>query len=382
MPEHLVQAEELQAYLDRELAPARQAEVERHVVECQECSAMIADLRRVSTTLQQWQVDPAPATLHPPVIPTAEKKADFRWGRLALGLAGAAVVLLVLVAISIPNLLRSRLSVPTEPLEAPRQLMYMRSEPEVAAGRAGLRSGTNGMTDVPKTSGRMISYQVTMTVEVKEFDAAKKQVTSIVEQMGGYVAQASSYDTPNQARRASLTLRVPATQLSTVLAQIRALGRVSQEQLSSEEVTEQVVDLEARLRNARSTEQRLIAVLNTRTGRVSDILEVEREIARTRDNIERMEAQRQNLLRRVELAAVTLTLAEELKSQLERAPFATAARLRNAFADGYRNFADSALGLTVFLVSYGPTLLLWGALIWLAWRGGRRLFRRMAKPGA
>jgi len=95
-----------------------------------------------------------------------------------------------------------------------------------------------------------------------------------------------------------------------------------------------------------------------------------------------MEAQRQSLLRRVELAAVTLTLAEELKSQLERAPFATAARLRNAFVDGYRNFGDSALGLMVFLVTYGPALLFWGALAWLAWRGGRRLFRRMAKPGA
>jgi hypothetical protein len=140
--------------------------------------------------------------------------------------------------------------------------------------------------------------------------------------------------------------------------------------------------LEARLRNARTTEQRLIAVLNNRTGKVSDILQVEREIARTRENIERMEAQRQNLLRRVELATVTVTLTEEFKAQMQRAPFAAAARLRNAFSDGYRNFVDSALGLTVFLASYGPALLFWAVLAWLAWRGGRRLYRRRAKPGA
>jgi hypothetical protein len=142
------------------------------------------------------------------------------------------------------------------------------------------------------------------------------------------------------------------------------------------------VDLDARLRNARATEQRLIAVLNNRTGKVLEILQVEREISRTREGIERMEAQRKNLLRRVELATLNVTLAEELKAQLERAPFATAARLRTAFIDGYRNFVDSALGLTVFLVSYGPALLFWGALAWLTWRGGRRLLRRMAKPGA
>jgi hypothetical protein len=377
MPEHLVQAEELQAYLDRELAPARQAEVDRHVRECQECSAMIADLKRVSTTLQRWQVESAPATLRPPIVKEEKPQPGFRWGRLALGLSGAAAVLLLLVAVSIPNLLRSRMA-------ADRASEYARYRAPMETDRSPVGSGGDEAKapGVPAVVGRYIAYQVTLTLEVKEFDSAKRQVTNIIQQIGGYVAQASSYDTPNQPRRASLTLRVPAAQLSTVLEQIRRLGRVTQEQLTSEEVTEQVVDLEARLRNARSTEQRLIDVLNNRTGRVTDILQVEREIARTRDNIERMEAQRQNLLRRVELATVTLTLAEELKAQLERAPFAAAARLRNAFIDGYRNFVDSALGLVIFLVRYGPTLLFWGLLGWLTWRGSRRLLRRVAKAGA
>jgi hypothetical protein len=247
---------------------------------------------------------------------------------------------------------------------------------------AGEEASREAAPGIPAVAGRFITYQVTMTVEVKEFDSAKDRLREIMDTEGGYTAQANFVENPDQPRRANLVLRVPAAKLATILNQIRALGRVKEEYLNSEEVTEQMVDLEARLHNARATEQRLIAVLNTRTGRVTDILEVEREIARTRDNIERMEAQRQNLLRRVELATVTLTLAEELKAQLERAPFATAARLRNAFVDGYRNFADSALGLTVFVVSYGPTLLLWGVLVWLAWRGSRRLFRRRAKPGA
>jgi hypothetical protein len=380
MPEHLVQAEELQAYLDRELAPARQVEIERHLVECQECSAMIADLKRVSTTIQQWQVDPAPATLRPPVLPTAEKKASFRWGRLALGLSGAAAVLLLLVAISIPNLLRSPIA-SKQASDYARQRAAMGTDQGMPAP-AGEEAPADRAPGIPATAGRFITYQVTMTVEVKEFDSAKDRLRQIMDAEGGYTAQANFVETPDQPRRANLVLRVPAAKLATILNQIRALGRVKEEHLNSEEVTEQVVDLEARLHNARATEQRLIDVLNNRTGKVLDILQVEREIARTRQEIERMEAQRQNLLRRVELATVTLTLAEELKAQLERAPFAAAARLRNAFVDGYRNFVDSALGLTVFLVSYGPTLLFWGALAWLAWRGGRRLFRRMSKPGA
>jgi len=377
MPEHLVQAEELQAYLDRELAPARQAEVERHLVECKECSAMIADLKRVSTTLQQWQVESAPATLRPPVIPTAEKKTGLCWGRLALGLSGAAAVLLVLVAISIPHLLRSRIASNQAP-EYARQRATMGTDqgtPESASEEAKAPS-------LPATTGRFITYQVTLTLEVKEFDRAKNQLREIMDAEGGYTTQANFMETPNQPRRATLVLRVPAARLATILNQIRELGRVKEEHLNSEEVTEQVVDLEARLHNARATEQRLIDVLNNRTGKVLDILQVEREIARTRQEIERMEAQRQTLLHRVELATVNVTLAEEFKAQLEPTPVGTGTRLRNAVVDGYQNFVASALGLLIFLVRYGPTLLFWGVLGWLAWRGSRRLFRRPAKSGA
>lgn len=380
MSEHLVQAEELQAYLDRELAPARQAEVERHLVECKECSAMIADLKRVTTTLQQWQVESAPATLRPPVIRTAEKKAGFRWGRLALGLSGAAAVLLLLVAISIPNLLRSRIASNRAPDYA-RQRAAMGTDQGMPTS-ASEEASRDTAPGIPAVAGRFITYQVTMTVEVKEFDSAKDRLRQIMDAEGGYTAQANFVETPDQPRRANLVLRVPAARLATILNQIRELGRVREEHLNSEEVTEQVVDLEARLHNARATEQRLIDVLNNRTGKVLDILQVEREIARTRQEIERMEAQRQNLLRRVELATVNVTLTEEFKAQMQRAPFAAAARLRNAFIEGYRNFVDSALGLVIFLVRYGPTLLFWGALGWLTWRGSRRIFRGAAKPGA
>jgi hypothetical protein len=341
---------------------------------------MSDDFRQVSTTLQQSQVGSGPGSPRLPVIPSAEKKTGFRWGRLALGLSGAAVVFLLLVAISIPNLLRSPMA-PKQASDYARQRATMGTDQGMPAS-AGEEASRDTVPGIPATAGRFITYQVTMTVEVKEFDSAKDRLRQIVDAEGGYTAQASFVETPDQPRRANLVVRVPAARLATILNQIRVLGRVKEEHLNSEEVTEQVVALEARLHNARAMEHRLIDVLNNRTGKVLDILQVEREIARTRQEIERMEAQRQNLLRRVELATVTLTLAEELKAQLERAPFATAARLRNAFVDGYRNFGDSALGLTVFVVSYGPTLLLWGVLVWLAWRGSRRLFRRMAKPGA
>lgn len=372
MIKHPVEAEELQAYLDKELAPARQAEVSRHVQDCQECSAMIADLQKVSATLQRWQVEPAPANLKPPIIREEKPAHRFSWMRLALGLSGAAFAVLVIAAISIPNLLRSRLSV--EPLPRLTQTQTMNIKPYK---RSTAAEGSNSDLPMLSQGGRMIAYQVSMTVEVKEFEAAKSKLRQIMDAEGGYITNSNFVETPNQPKRASLVLRVPAAKLQTILNQIRALGRVKEEHLNSEEVTDQVVDLQARLKNARATEQRLIEVLNNRTGKVSDILQVEKEIARTREQIERMEAQRQNLMKRVEMATVSLTLAEEFKAQLAPTPIGTGTQLWNALVDGYENFAGSVLGIALFLARYGLSLILWGGIAWLTWRAVRRPFKRI-----
>lgn len=380
MDKHFVEAEELQGYLDHELDPTRQGEVQRHVVHCEECSAMIADLNRVSTTLQRWEVA-APPNLKPPLLPVEKPKASFSWTRLALTLSGATTVVLLIAAISIPNLLRSRISVnqAAHPYDS-----TMTPQPGVAGGIASEEADVKIIKRIvpnPVPASRMISYQVSMTLEVKEFDQAKNRLREIMDTQGGYMAQANFVETPNQPKRANLVLRVPAVKLATILNQVRELGRVQEEHLNSEEVTEQVVDLEARLHNARATEQRLIEVLNNRTGKVGDILQVEQEIARTREQIERMEAQRQNLMKRVEMATVNLTLAEAFKAQLEPAPVGALRQLWNAIVDGYDSFTGSVLGLVLFVARYGLTLAFWGGLCWGTWRLVRRPLKRLVHSG-
>lgn len=389
MPKHFVEPEELQAYLDHELAPARQEEVARHLKDCQECSATIADLQKVSSTLRRWQIEPAPANLKPPALVIERPQRGWNWTRFALGFGASAAVVLLFAAVSIPNLLRSRIAA-----NRTAQIARERSSAgglQLDANKLAPGHGIPGDEELPQAvlgsrpgtpAGRLIAYQVTMVVEVKDFDPAKQQLLHLVEQAGGYVAQASTAETPNRPRSARLVVRVPATGLSPILEKIRALGRVKQEQLSTEEVTDQVVDLEARLKNARTTEQRLIDVLKDRTGKVKDILEVEREIARTREEIERMEAQRQNLMRRVEMATVSLTLTEEFKAQLETTPIGTETRLWNALVDGYDGFVGTILGIMLFVARYGLSLAFWGGALWLGWRLVRRAWKRRLAQAA
>jgi hypothetical protein len=230
-----------------------------------------------------------------------------------------------------------------------------------------------------ETPAQLIAYEASLSLEVKDIEAAKAKLAKIVEESGGYIAEASSSESPGKARFADFTLRVPAEHLRAVLDSLRTLGRVKEERLSSEEVTAQVVDLEARLRNARATEERLIAVLKEKTGKVRDILEVEREIASTREEIERMVARHDYLLRRVAFSTLNVTLVEEFKAQLQPAPPGTAARLRNAFVEGYQNFTSTLLALVFFLARHGLNLLFWGGALWLtgrfAWRACQRRYR-------
>ena len=106
------------------------------------------------------------------------------------------------------------------------------------------------------------------------------------------------------ARTLTATLHIPAAQLDAAMATLKAIGRVVDEAQSGEDVTEQVVDVTARLANTRNTEKRLTDLLQKRTGDLADVLAAEREIARVREEIERLVAQRQALGRRVTYATL------------------------------------------------------------------------------
>jgi hypothetical protein len=159
------------------------------------------------------------------------------------------------------------------------------------------------------------------------------------------------------------------------MTEIKRLGQVESESQSGEEVTQQYVDLDARLINARNTEQRLTALLRDRTGKMSDVLSVEQEIDRVRGSIEQMEAQKKLLINRVDFATLNVTLREASQAQLS--PHSAWTRFRDAASDGYESLADGVVAAAVFLLAYGPSLLLWGGISLLSarfvWRRWRRL---------
>ncbi len=391
---HPIEQQEVMAYLDGELAAARAAEVSAHLEQCAECRALAAQFRLVSRHFAAWQVEPAPQRLSARVTaaleerPPAERTQPVaiepprrsRTGRWVLGLAGGFAIFLLVLAISIPNLMRSRMSADRAALSRPAESIReyaaaKREQAEISPHLPRLHlEGVPGAGEVVAflqqqpaagmlPSGPMIIRSASLVVIVKEFENARAVMEQTVRRLQGYMANLALSGSSDTGRALTATLRLPSDKLDAALNELRKLGRVEQESQSGEEVTQQYVDLVARISNARNTEQRLIQVLRERTGKVADILAVEKEIARVREEIERMEAQRKSLENQVSFATLQVRLTEEHKAQLEVTPPSTMTRLWNDLVAGFRSVGDSAVGLLASVLRYGPILLFWFLLL-------------------
>ena len=349
--------EELMAYLDGEAS----ADVAAHLEGCRDCQALAAELRGVSERLLEWEVEPADRGLdrwvRAALVPE-KKVAVRRWWpwAWALGTAGVCVVALVAVAIR-PS--------PRYESAAPATMAL----PSPAPGSAVIRAAVPGSPMIARTA------QIAFTT--MEFDKARGALDEILRRHQGYFGSVNLHAPDGAGRTLEATLRVPASQLDAALAEVRKLGRVELESQSGEEVTAQYVDLEARLANARHTEQRLTDLLRQRTGNLADVLAVEKELDNTRGEIERMEAEEKALTSRVAFADLTVTMTEGATARFDASTFG---RFRRAATEGYQSLAGGVVGVAIFLLAWGPSIVIWGGLLYLAYRGVRRLIRIRTRP--
>jgi hypothetical protein len=157
---------------------------------------------------------------------------------------------------------------------------------------------------------RKIIYHASLELIVKDTTAALEQIQTLTEEMGGFVAESNMWRDQDH-QRASLTVRVPAETLDVALVKFRALAvDVESQRVGSQDVTEEYVDLEARLRNEQRTERELQELLETRSelGKTADILEVHRELSRVRSQIEQIQGRMKYLENMSAMATVEISL--------------------------------------------------------------------------
>ena len=145
------------------------------------------------------------------------------------------------------------------------------------------------------------------SLEVADVEASLTKLTGIVKSQGGYVSGSYRY-TDASTPYLTVTFRVPAASFDAAVLALRAEGTVLSEQISTYEVTMQLVDLEARLRNLRASESALLELM-TRATTVSDVLAVQTQLTAVRSDIESYDAQRAALADQVAMTTISVTIS-------------------------------------------------------------------------
>ena len=201
-------------------------------------------------------------------------------------------------------------------------------------------------------------------IEVDKVDPAILKIRQLAAQVGGYIANSSISGGRDQIRQATLELKIPAPRYDQAVESLSTIGKVETVNSTAQDVGEEFVDVTARVSNARRLEERLITLLSTRTGKLDEVLRVERELARVREEIERYEGRLRFLSTRVATSTLTITVHEPAPI-LGNAPGDNpiAAAVRRA----WKNFVALVAGLIASLGVVIPLALL-GLAAWIGYK--------------
>jgi hypothetical protein len=227
--------------------------------------------------------------------------------------------------------------------------------------------------DLDRLEGRrdslepLIAHTAELAVATKEFSKSRTTLEEILERHRAYAAKLRMVG-QKSGSVLNATLRVPSTELSETVSELKSLGDVEREEQAADEVTQQRADLEARLTNAQKTLKRLQELLQKQTYPDGNVRELQRQILAATAEVTRLEAERQSSEHRVIFANVFFAMREEVATPSE----SLGAQLRAAAAAGFADALASLAGLLAFLIGRGPVAVLWAAILFLparfAWK--------------
>jgi hypothetical protein len=269
-------------------------------------------------------------------------------------------------------------------LTAPAQPMP--PVPGAPPAAEGARQATDSTANVPSAASadRMIVYTVNLRIEVQDTDKAANDISAIALQFKGYVSGSNLNRDPQGQMQGTITLRIPADSLDAAQKQIEAAGlKVLSRNKSSNDVTDQYTDLNARLTNLQTTRDDLRKMLDSVTAKSSkadDILAVYNQLSEVQGQIEQIKGQMNVLEKTTALATLTIELVPHQDIQIVQPetwmPNTTAAQALRALVQALQGLINLAIWLILFLLPVLIVLLLPFIVLALVLRA---IFRRRAK---
>ena len=209
---------------------------------------------------------------------------------------------------------------------------------------------------------------------LEDLDAGEKQLKELITQSGGLIANSDLRGASGSQRAGHWKIRIPTANFDTFKAKVEKIGNLERSSTNSSDVTEEFYDVEARLKNKKIEETRLIQHLEKSTAKLSDILEVEKELSRVRGEIEQMQGRINMLNNLTSLTTIDVSL-REVKNYVPPTAASFGDDVNRAFSSSWSGLVNTGRKFALSLVSLLPWIPFLAILGYIAYL----LLRRVTK---
>ena len=244
----------------------------------------------------------------------------------------------------------------------------------------GADSGaTGGGGELPQPVDRKIIYNSTVRLVLKKtsLEEFEKEIERLIKKHKAYKSNGIFNLNQGENRSGTWTIRVPADQYTDFLAAVKKLGVPEAVQENTQDVTAQYVDLKARIANQKRLEERILSVLDEVKGKIGEVLEVEQQLARVRETIERLEGQMRVLKDKVTMATLTVHVRED-KDYVPPQALSFGERIGDTWGKSINALVMFGKGTVLFLVAIFPWLLIIVPPFYILYRLLRRWITKLS----
>jgi hypothetical protein len=218
---------------------------------------------------------------------------------------------------------------------------------------------------------RMVVKSGQIQIEADNYDGILNEIIKLTGEYKGFVNNSTSSLTPASKKQGSINVRIPAASFDEFVRKIAGLGKVMSENISSHDITDEFIDVQARLNTQKELEKRLLDLLNSKAGNLSDVIDVEEKLSDVRSKIESAEGKINLLKNQAEYSTLQINIFEpSILNTSSGGGFFY--EIGQSISKGLTGFTEVTGGLIAGLIAFTPVIIFFVILFFIV----RRLWRK------
>ncbi|MFD2443347.1 DUF4349 domain-containing protein [Bacillus sp. CGMCC 1.16607] len=251
-------------------------------------------------------------------------------------------------------------------------------ENSLSMGGSSEQKSKSVSAETKKSVERMVIYKADVRLRVKNYEKAQQELEIKAKNLGGFVVQSNVYRSDGKQMSGTITLRIPGEHFGQFLQDAEGMAEeVIERNVNGEDVTEEYVDLESRLRSKRVVEERLLDFMK-KAQKTEDLLRISNDLGVVQEEIEKVLGRMKYLENQTSYSTITINLYEEnvIIPKIEKGELDTWEKTKKQFVTSTNFLLSAFSGLFVFIIGNLPVLLFITAILFILYFIMKRYMKR------